>query len=120
MGLSNESILEAEGLKAYSKNMREEFEQEWRNRKFKWLFKNKRKSKIKSKIYKKYRFEIFDIVDKICGIEIPIRIEETIEGFQYIDTIDKTDVIYPIGDFTPLLDSLTPDYRELLIDKNIK
>lgn len=49
MGLSSESILEAECLNTYSKNMREEFEQEWQNRKFKWLFKNKRKSKINSR-----------------------------------------------------------------------
>jgi hypothetical protein len=87
MEFSQNSKAEVEKIKAYAETIKEEFNREWENTKFKWFFKKKRKSKIKNNIYKKYKFQIFDSVSNICDIEIPIKIEETIAGFtEFTDT----------------------------------
>lgn len=52
-------------LAEYSQNIKNDFQTEWSQKKFKWFFKKYRKKKLMAKIYRRYQHPTFGVIEDI-------------------------------------------------------
>lgn len=67
-------------LQKYEEIVNVKTDQQWQNTKFKWFFGKTRKNKIKAKIYQKYKFPIYQIIEEIIEIEMKTFINDILYG----------------------------------------
>lgn len=67
-------------LQRYEEIVNTETDQQWQNIKFKWFFGKIRKNKIKRKIYQKYKFPIYQIIEEIIEMEMKTFINDILCG----------------------------------------
>lgn len=67
-------------LQRYKEIVNTETDQQWQNIKFKWFFSKIRKNKIKRKIYQKYKFSIYQIIEEIIEMKMKTFINDILCG----------------------------------------
>lgn len=123
------SLLQYEqDLKEYREKLQNEFETEWSKKKFKWFFKNYRQRKLKSKILRRHRRPIFELMEDILEEMLPKTIEVSFDNLADINDVtigDKNyfteeELIDKINSFGCTSFSVTPaEIQQLeLIDEN--
>ena len=75
-------------LDSYNQKIQIEFEQEWSKQKFKWFFPKRRKEKLRVKIWRKYSYPIFDLVDDCIETMLP----KAMDNCFFEDMVDIKDV----------------------------
>ncbi len=55
----------------YFRNIGDDFEAEWSQKKFKWFFKKRRQNKLMTKIYHRYRSPLYYLIEKTIEETLP-------------------------------------------------
>lgn len=73
----------------YFKNIENDFETEWSQKKFKWFFKKRRQNKLMINIYRRYHSPLYYLIEKTIEETLSDLNGEFVDKFVDVKNIDK-------------------------------
>ena len=92
--LEEELLLWKQDFEECKENFKNEFQTEWSKKKFKWFFKKYRQRKLKSKIYRRHRIQIFELVEDVLDDALPKAIWPSFDQLTDVNDIALGDKNY--------------------------
>ena len=68
----------------YHKNIENDFNTEWKQKKFKWFFKKRRQNKLRTEIFRCYTAPVFYLIEEIIEETLPQTINDDYFG-KFVD-----------------------------------
>ena len=70
------SLIYTSRIKDIHKNIERDFEAEWSKKKFKWFFKQYRQNKLRYKIYRRHKFDLYNAIEDFVDWFLPSATDE--------------------------------------------